>query len=35
MATKEEQVETLFGKLDTQLRNRQTKRALKTADESK
>ncbi|KAG7672384.1 putative Signal recognition particle subunit SRP72 [Nannochloris sp. 'desiccata'] len=33
MATKEEQVETLFGKLDSQLRNRQTKRALKTADE--
>ena len=33
MVTKAEQVEVLFGKLDTQLRNRQIKRALKTADE--
>lgn len=35
MATTEEQLDTLFGKLDTQLKNRQTKRALKTTDESK
>ena len=32
--TPQEQLDALFGKLDSQLKNRQAKRALKTTDES-
>jgi len=34
MASKQEQIEILFGKLALQLKNRQTKRAVKSTDES-